>query len=329
MRNYNIAIVGATGLVGRKFLEILEEYQINIGNLKLFASNKSEGQLIEFRNKVYTVEVIKKGSFKDIDFALFSAGGQTSLSYAKQAVEEGAIVIDNSSAWRMNQHVPLVVPEVNLRDTINQKLIANPNCSTIQCVVPLSILDKTYGIKSIEYNTYQAVSGAGQKGLVDLESQEQKNLYFPYDIKSTCIPQIDQFLDDGYTKEEHKMIDETKKILHHDNIKISATCVRVPVKNSHAVSIRVTLNQSYELKDIIKILQNEPSIVILDDPKQQIYPVSTISNGTDLIYIGRLRRDKINDQALLMYVVSDNIRKGAASNAIQIMKGMIDHGYFS
>jgi aspartate-semialdehyde dehydrogenase len=329
MRNYSIAIVGATGLVGRKFLEILDEYQINIGKLKLFASSKSEGKLIEFRKKGYTVEVIKKGSFKDIDFALFSAGGETSLSYAKQAVEEGAIVIDNSSAWRMNQHVPLVVPEVNLRDTFNQKLIANPNCSTIQCVVPLSILDKTYGIKSIEYNTYQAVSGAGQKGLSDLDNQDQKNLYFPYDIKSTCIPQIDQFLDDGYTKEEHKMIDETKKILHNDNIMISATCVRVPVKNSHAVSIRVTLNQNYDLKEIIKLFQNEPSIVILDDPKQQIYPVSTISNGTDFIYIGRLRRDKINDQTLLMYVVSDNIRKGAASNAIQIMKGMIDHGYIS
>jgi aspartate-semialdehyde dehydrogenase len=329
MKNYNIAIVGATGLVGGKFLEILDEYNISIGELKLFATSKSKGKEIIFRNKQYKVDVIEKGAFLNIDFALFSAGGNTSLTYAKQAVEEGATVIDNSSAWRMHKNVPLIVPEVNIEDALNHKLIANPNCSTIQCVVPLSILDKQYGVDSIEYNTYQAVSGAGQMGLADLENNKLDRHYFPYDIKATCIPQIDVFLDDGYTKEEHKMIDETRKILHNDNIKISATCVRVPVRNSHAVSIRVTLKKDFIIEDIKNLLENEQSIMVLDDPKNSIYPVSTIANDTDKIYIGRLRKDKINEKALLMYVVSDNIRKGAASNAIQIMKGIIENGYFS
>lgn len=323
MKNYNIAIVGATGLVGQKFLEIIDEYNINVDELRLFASSKSKGKSIFFQGKEYTVDTVGVGSFLTIDYALFSAGSETSIKYAAQAVHEGAIVIDNSSAFRMEEGIPLVVPEVNLGDAYGKRLIANPNCSTIQCVVPLNTLANAYGVKSIEYNTYQAVSGAGQKGLNDL-LEENTEQYFPYNIKETCIPQIDVFLDDGYTKEEHKMIDETIKILHQSALAISATCVRVPVPNAHGVSIRVTLSTSFDLSDVRSLFNKTKGIVLLDNPKEHIYPVSTIANGTDDIYVGRIRRDKIHENTLLFYVVSDNIRKGAASNAVQIMKGLID-----
>ncbi|MDA3931875.1 MAG: aspartate-semialdehyde dehydrogenase [Tenericutes bacterium] len=321
MEQYNIAIVGATGLVGQTFLKVIEEYKIPIGQLKLFASPQSKGKTIIFKNKAYQVDTIKEGSFKDVDYALFSAGSDVSLKYAKQAINEGAIVIDNSSAWRMKKDIPLVVPEVNMSDAYNQSLIANPNCSTIQCMPPLKALDQVYGIQSIEYNTYQAVSGAGIKGIQALET---KNNHFPYDIKQTCIPQIDVFMDDDYTKEEHKMIDETKKILHRDDLKISATCVRVPVLYGHAISIRVTLNKTYQIDDIRQLMQDTLGIKLLDQPQKQIYPTSIHATGNDLIYVGRIRRDKINDQAVLLYVVADNVRKGAASNAVQIMKGLMD-----
>ncbi len=322
MKKYNIAIVGATGLVGRKFLEVLEEYQININELRLFASKKSIGTKIKFKGKDYLVEEIKVGSFKDIDFTLFSAGASVSIAYARQAVNEGSIVIDNSSAYRMDELIPLVVPEVNLSDAFNSPLIANPNCSTIQAVVPLKVLDDYYKIDSIEYNTFQAVSGAGQKGI---DALNQDSDFFPYPIKETCIPQIDVFLEDGYTKEEHKMMDETRKILHNDEIKISATCVRVPVVNSHAVSIRVTLKQEFDVETVKSLFAKQAGLVVLDDPSKLIYPVSTKANGNDFIYVGRIRKDKINSKSLLLYVVADNIRKGAAANAIQIMKGIIEH----
>jgi aspartate-semialdehyde dehydrogenase len=293
----------------------LEEYQISIGELRLFASKRSVGEKIKFKGKDYLIKEIFDGSFKDIDFTLFSAGASVSKAYARQAVNEGSIVIDNSSAYRMNELVPLVVPEVNISDVFGKNLIANPNCSTIQAVVPLKVLDDYYKIECIEYNTYQAVSGAGQKG----------NDFFPYNIKETCIPQIDVFLEDGYTKEEHKMIEETRKILHNNQIKISATCVRVPVINSHAVSIRVTFKQNFKVEEIKSLFAKQPGLVVLDDPSNLIYPVSTKANGNDLIYVGRIRKDKINNKTLLLYVVADNIRKGAAANAIQIMKGTIDY----
>lgn len=324
MKKYNIAIVGATGLVGRKFLEILDEYQIPIKELRLFASLKSKDQRIRFQNQDYLVDTVKEGSFIDVDFALFSAGAKVSLAFAKQAVKEGAIVIDNSSAWRMEKLVPLVVPEVNLFDAFGKRLIANPNCSTIQAVVPLKVLNDKYQILNIEYNTYQAVSGAGQKGIDALENNNKDN-FFPYNITNTCIPQIDVFLEDGYTKEEHKMMEETKKILDNQDLKISATCVRVPVINSHAVSIRVTLEKEFDIEEVRALFNKQQGLIVLDDAQKQIFPVSTIANGNDYIYVGRIRKDKINNKALLFYVVSDNIRKGAATNAIQIMKGIMEN----
>ncbi len=324
MKIFNIAIVGATGLVGQTFLKVLAEYDMPIGELRLFASEKSVGKKISFKEQSYTVETIKPGSFKGIHYALFSAGASTSLTYAKQAVSEGAIVIDNSSAWRMDKNVPLIVPEVNLNEAYGHALIANPNCSTIQCMLPLKVLQDAYGIDCIEYNTYQAVSGAGQKGIDDLVSHQTS--FFPYDISSTAIPQIDVFLADGYTKEEHKMMNETRKILNDYNIPISATCVRVPVLNSHAISIRVTLKEEVDISLVRDLFALQEGLVILDDPKKNIYPTSLHANDTDLIYIGRMRIDKINKKTILLYVVADNVRKGAASNAIQIMKGLIAHG---
>ncbi|MDD2258812.1 MAG: aspartate-semialdehyde dehydrogenase [Bacilli bacterium] len=326
MKNYNIAIVGATGLVGSTFLKIIDEYNISFNNIKLFASLKSKGKKITFKNKEYSLNILEDGCFKNIDFVLFSAGGAVSKQYAKQAVSEGAIVIDNSSAFRMDENVPLVVPEVNMSDAYQKNLIANPNCSTIQCVVPLYVLDNNFGIESIEYNTYQAVSGAGIKGINDLVSSNGKfEKHFPYDIKETCIPHIDMFMEDGYTKEEHKMMNETRKILHNDNILISATCVRVPVLNSHAVSIRVVLKNDFTVDAIRNIMKSTKGIVVLDEPENNIYPTSIQANGNDNIFVGRIRKDKVNKKAVLLYVVSDNIRKGAASNTVQIMKGIMDY----
>jgi aspartate-semialdehyde dehydrogenase len=326
MKNYNIAIVGATGLVGSTFLKIIDEYNISFNNIKLFASLKSKGKKITFKNKEYSLNILEDGCFKNIDFVLFSAGGAVSKQYAKQAVSEGAIVIDNSSAFRMDENVPLVVPEVNMSDAYQKNLIANPNCSTIQCVVPLYVLDNNFGIESIEYNTYQAVSGAGIKGINDLVSSNGKfEKHFPYAIKETCIPHIDMFMEDGYTKEEHKMMNETRKILHNDNILISATCVRVPVLNSHAVSIRVVLKNDFTVDAIRNIMKSTKGIVVLDEPENNIYPTSIQANGNDNIFVGRIRKDKVNKKAVLLYVVSDNIRKGAASNTVQIMKGIMDY----
>ncbi len=323
MKKYNIAILGATGLVGTTFLKVMEEYEILVNELRLFASKKSLGKTIKYMGKDHQVKTVSPGCFKGIDYALFSAGGTISKEVAKQAIEEGAIVIDNSSAFRMDEGIPLVVPEVNLNDAISHKLIANPNCSTIQAILPLYALDKEYGIEEVTYNTYQAVSGAGYKGLDDFDRDKPE--FFPYVIKETCIPQIDVFMDDGYTKEEHKMIDETKKILHRPDLLVSATCIRVPVKLSHAVSIRVKLKQKPELIKIRKTLANQPGIVLLDEPKAGIYPTSVQANNTDSVYVGRIRKDKIDDFTILLYCVADNVRKGAASNAVQIMKGLMDY----
>ncbi len=329
MKKYNIAIVGATGLVGSTFLKVIEDYDIPFSNLKLFASEKSKGQTIVFREKEYQVNALEKGCFLGVDYALFSAGGKISQTYAKQAVLEGATVIDNTSAFRMDSDVPLVVPEVNMKDAYGSKLIANPNCSTIECVVPLKVLCDHFGMVSVEYNTYQAVSGAGLKGIKDLTSQDPNEpKHFPYDIKQTCIPQIDEFTTDGYTKEEHKMMDETKKILHMSDLLVSATCVRVPVLNSHGVSIKAVLKENFELDEVKALFKSAPGLVVLDEPDKNIYPTSIAANGNDFIYVGRLRRDKVNPKALLLYVVSDNIRKGAASNTIQIMKGLMDYENF-
>lgn len=325
---YNVAIVGATGNVGRKFLEILEERNFPIKDLYLFASKRSAGSKLNFKEKEIIVEETSVENIKDkrIDFALFSAGGDVSLKFSPIFASYGAVVIDNSSAFRMNKDVPLVVPEVNPEDIKwHSGIIANPNCSTIQAMVPLKVLLDNYGVKRIIYSTYQAVSGAGMQGIADLEEglKGNKPKKFPYSIAGNCLPHIDVFLDNGYTKEEIKMIEETKKILHNNNLKITATAVRVPVLNSHSESINVELEKSFNLEDIIELFNNTKGITVYDDINTLKYPTALMVSGKDDVFIGRIRRDFSLDNGLNLWVVADNIRKGAALNAVQIAELLI------
>ena len=321
MKSYNVAVVGATGLVGRTFLEVLAEYNFPIKNLVLYASKRSAGSKVNFKGKDYEVVELTKDAFDDIDIALFSAGGGVSKEYAPIAASKGAIVIDNSSAWRMDENCALIVPEINIEDAYSKsKIIANPNCSTIQSVLPLQALKEKFGIKKVVYTTYQAVSGSGQKGVNDLERclKGEKNEFYPYDISKTCIPEIDEFLDNGYTKEEMKMVNETRKILHQDDIMVSATCIRVPVASCHGVMMQVELKNPFTLEEIKEALAKQEGIVLYDDPKNHIYPNSLIAKGQDKVYVGRIRKDLANENSILLYCVADNIRKGAAGNAVQI-----------
>ena len=325
---YNVAIVGSTGNVGRKFLKILEERNFPIKNLYLFASKRSAGSYLNFNGQEYLVEETCEDTIKNkkIDIALFSAGGDTSLKFAPIFSSYGAVVIDNSSAWRMNKDVPLVVPEVNPEDLKGHNgIIANPNCSTIQAMVPLKALLDNYGIKRIVYSTYQAVSGAGMQGIKDLEDG-LKGLApkkFPYQIAGNYLPHIDVFLENGYTKEEMKMIEETRKILHSNDLKITATTVRVPVLNSHSESINVELNSPFELEDIFKLFEKTDGLTVFDNVNELKYPTALDVSGKDDVYVGRIRRDFSLDNGLNLWVVADNIRKGAALNAVQIAEVLI------
>ncbi len=326
MKKYNVAVVGATGLVGSTFLKVLKEYNFPISNLTLFASAKSAGKEIEYDGKKYTVKELKEGCFEGIEIALFSAGGEISTKWAPEAEKSGAIVIDNSSAWRMVEDCALIVPEINIDDFGKvRNIIANPNCSTIQSVLPLKPLKEHFGLKRVVYTTYQAVSGSGQKGKNDLVRtlNGEEPEFYPYNISKTCIPHIDSFLDNGYTKEEIKMVNETRKILHLPNLPVSATCVRVPVLNSHAVSIMVELEKPFTLEEIRDAFKGQEGIVVLDDPKNNIYPVATVANDNDKVYVGRIRKDLSCENGIIFYCVSDNIRKGAAANAVQIAKKLI------
>lgn len=317
-----IAIVGATGLVGQTFLEVLEEKQIH-ANYTLFASAKSEGKIIKFMNKEYEVQELTKDiPFDSYDYALFSAGSKIAKEYAPLFAKHGATVIDNSSAFRMDKSVPLVVPEINFEDALdNLGIIANPNCSTIQAVLPLKAIDQKYKLKRVIYSTYQAVSGAGKLGIDDLLQDKVEK--FPYHIKSNVIPQIDTFEENGYTKEELKMINETRKILKHPKLAITATCARVPILNSHSESINVETEYPFKIEDIKHYLNSFEGIIVTDDIKKNIYPLNTITNGTDNVYIGRIRRDYSVENGLNFWCVADNIRKGAASNAVQILEKLI------
>ncbi|MFI3231509.1 MAG: aspartate-semialdehyde dehydrogenase [bacterium] len=332
MKKINLAIVGASGVVGRTFLEVLEEKNLlmeNVENFYVFASKRSAGNKINFKGKEYTIEELTENSFdRGIDIALFSAGGSTSAKFAPIASSKGCIVIDNSSYFRMDKDVPLVVPEVNPEDIKNHNgIIANPNCSTIQAVVALKPLHDKYKLKRVVYSTYQAVSGAGRGGLMDLENglKGEDPTTFLYPIVNNCIPQIDEFLDNGYTKEEEKMIKETRKILHDDSLKVTATTVRVPVANGHSESINVEFHNGFELEELVKELENMQGLIIQNDFKNKEYPLATKSVGTDEVYVGRIRRDESLDNGINMFVVADNIRKGAASNAVQIAEYIINN----
>lgn len=328
MKKYKLALVGSTGLVGRTACKVLEEKKLPISEYVFFASSKSAGSTIKFLGKEYIVRELKKDSFDEgFNFAIFSAGGETSKIFSPIAVSKGCIVVDNSSAFRMDNDVPLVVPEVNPEDIKwNNGIIANPNCSTIQAVVPLKPLDDKYTIKRIVYSTYQAVSGAGQKGVNDLQNGLHGALpqKFPHPIVNNCLPHIDVFEDNGYTKEEMKMINETRKILNKPNLKITATTVRVPVLNSHSESINIEFENDFNLNDVRTLLQHSPGIILEDDPTNNIYPLATHADGHDEVFVGRIRRDYSVKFGLNLWVVADNIRKGAASNAIQIVEKLIE-----
>jgi aspartate-semialdehyde dehydrogenase len=329
--NYNVAIVGATGMVGRKFIEVLQERNFPVENIYLFASKRSAGSSILFKGQQVVVEELKEDNIKNktIHFALFSAGGDISLEYAPIFAKYNATVIDNSSAWRMDPEVPLVVPEVNPEDIKwNKGIIANPNCSTIQAVVALKPLHDKYGIKRIIYSTYQAVSGAGMKGYSDLEEglKGASPKKFPYPIANNLLPHIDVFTDNGYTKEEIKMINETKKIMHDDSLKITATTVRVPVYYGHSESINVELKKEFNIEDVFELYRNSKGIILKDDVKNLEYPTPIDAAGKDEVFVGRIRRDFSLDHGLNLWVVADNIRKGAASNAVQIAECIISEG---
>jgi len=329
LKKLNVAVVGATGMVGRTFLKVLEEENLPVENYYLFASSRSAGSKVQFMGKEYTVEELNENSFdRGIDIALFSAGGSISEKFAPIAASKGCVVIDNSSAWRMNPEVPLVVPEVNPEDIKwNKGIIANPNCSTIQAMVALKPLDVKYRIKRIVYSTYQAVSGAGMGGWNDLENglKGEAPKKFPHPIANNCLPHIDVFLPNGYTKEEMKMVDETKKILGRDDLKITATTVRVPVFNSHSESINIEFENEFELTELVETLKNAPGIVVQDDPANNIYPMAINATGSNDTYVGRIRRDESVENGINIWVVADNIRKGAAANAVQIAKKLIEY----
>lgn len=322
LKKLNVAVVGATGMVGRTIIKMLEERSFPINNLYLYASAKSKGATVQFNNLEYIVEELNDASFdRDIDIALFSAGGDISKDYAPKAKEKRIVVIDNSSAWRMDKDVPLIVPEVNPQDIKwHNGIISNPNCSTIQVVVPLKPLHDAFKIERIVYSTYQAVSGSGVGGIEDLENGINgiANKKYPHPIAYNCIPHIDTFMDNGYTKEELKMIEETKKILNDPSLKITATTVRVPVKNCHSVSVNLQFERAFEMQEIYEVLYKSNGVVVEDNTDKNIYPMAITVDGQDQVYVGRIRRDFSVENGINLWIVADNVRKGAATNAVQI-----------
>lgn len=317
-----LALAGATGLVGRKMLETIDRKGVEFDELVLFSSARSAGENIEFQGKNYTVRELTEDAAKEsFDYVLMSAGGSTSEHFSPIFEQAGAIVIDNSSQWRMTEGVDLIVPEVN-EPVLDRKIIANPNCSTIQSVVPLKPLQEQFGLKRVAYTTYQAVSGSGVKGKQDLAEGANGKApeAYPHPIYNNVLPHIDTFLEDGYTKEEQKMIDETRKILKDDELKVTATCVRVPVQDSHSVHMSVTLEKEATVNAIQELFENDDRVVLEDDPQNNVYPLAINSTDRDEIFVGRIRRDETLDNTFHVWCTSDNLLKGAALNAVQILE---------
>lgn len=329
--NVKVAVVGATGVVGRMMLKVLEERNFPVEQPILFASANSAGKTVEFRGKKLTVRELTEDNIKKcgVKYAIFSAGSGVSEKYAPVFAACGAVAIDNSSFWRMDENVPLVVPEVNPEDAFKHKgIIANPNCSTIQAVVALKPLHDAFGIKRVVYSTYQAVSGAGKQGLSDLADGE-KGLppkKFPYPISHNIIPHIDVFTEDGYTKEELKMINETRKILGVPDMRITATTARVPVYYGHSESINVEFERPVTREAAIKVLSEAKGVIVRDDVANSVYPMPLDAEGHDEVFVGRIRKDFSVENGLNLWVVADNIRKGAASNAVQIAELLNSRG---
>ena len=330
-KKLNVAVAGATGAVGNQMIRSLEEMDFPIRSVVFLASKRSVGRQLKFKGDLFDVQELKEDSFKGIDIALFSAGGGTSEIFAPHASKDGCVVVDNSSAWRMDPEVPLVVPEVNPHavDRYTRKgIIANPNCSTIQMVVALHPIHRKFRIKRIVVSTYQAVSGTGKKAIDELFDQTraminfldyQKTVY-PHRIAFNCLPHIDKFMDNGYTKEEMKMVNETRKIMEDDSIAVTATTVRVPVFFGHSESVNIETHEPVSADEVKTLLQNAPGVKVMDDPAQNVYPLATDAAGQDLTLVGRIRQDESIPNGINMWIVADNIRKGAATNTVQIAK---------
>ena len=330
MKLYDVIVAGATGMVGRKMIQVLEERKFPVGRLIPLASERSVGMEIPFRGKSYRVEQLTHEALsrKDIELALFSAGGSTSREFAPTAAKHGILVIDNRSAWRLEKEILLVVPEENRKDIFKHKgIIANPNCSTIQMVVVLKPLHDKYKIKRVVVSTYQSVTGAGQKGYDQLMKEWNKEKVekgkFPYQISFNLIPHIDEFFEDGYTREEYKMMKETQKIMGDDSIAVSATCVRVPVIGGHSESVNIEFEKPFDMKDVFDVLRHAPGVIVQDKPAEKHYPMPLFAYDKDETFVGRIRRDDTVKSGLNVWIVSDNIRKGAATNAVQIAEEWI------
>ena len=323
MKEYRVAVVGATGLVGGTMIGALESMNFPVGKLIPLASPRSAGKTVSFWGQPHTVGAVSREAFEGVDLALFAAGGAASLQWAPVAASLGALVVDNSSAFRMEEDVPLVVPEVNPGDMRPFGIIANPNCSTIQCVVALNPL-KRFGLRRVVYSSYQAVSGSGQKGLDDLRNGTQN--FYPHPINGNVLPHIDSFLEDGYTKEEHKMVNETRKILHLPGLAVTATTVRVPVPFGHGVSINAELELPFQMQEIRESLAAQEGLIIQDEPRENLYPMPLYAAGRDEVFVGRIRRDFSVENGLNLWVVADNVRKGAAVNAVQIALRVLGAG---
>ncbi len=324
---YVVAVAGATGVVGKEMIEILAERNFPVSDLVPLASERSEGERIQFRGKNWIIKRLTKNSFKGVDIALFSAGAERSLEFAPEAVKSGAVVVDNSSAFRMDPKVPLVVPEVNAHTiTSHAGIIANPNCSTIGMVVALKPIHDAVKIKRIVVTTFQSVSGTGKEAIDELAGQtvallnfrEIEKKVYPHQIAFNCLPHIDSFLDNGYTKEEMKMVHETKKIMEDDSIRLTATTVRVPVFRCHSESVNIETEGKISANEVRAILSTAPGVIVYDDPKKNIYPLAIDVAGKDEIYVGRIREDESIPNGINLWIVSDNLRKGAALNAVQI-----------
>ena len=325
-----VAVVGATGVVGRKMMEVLAERNFPVTELLPVASERSWGRKVQFQGREWTVISADEAIARRPVLALFSAGGGTSAQLAPRFAEAGCYVVDNSSFWRMDPSVPLVVPEINA-DVITpeDRIIANPNCSTIQMVLPLSPLHRAYGIKRIVVSTYQSVTGAGQKGIEQLEAERAggSGNKFPHPIDMNILPHIDSFLPDGYTKEEMKMVNETRKILCDETIAVSATTVRVPVEGGHSESVNIEFRRPFELSDVRRLVADMPGVVVQDDPANNLYPMPLYAWGKDEVFVGRIRRDTSVENGLNLWCVADNIRKGAATNAVQIAEFLLSKGW--
>lgn len=329
---YVVAVVGATGAVGNEMIAVLEERNFPVERLRLFASERSEGKTLQFEGSEIPVETLKEDSFNGIDIALFSAGAERSKIWAPIAAKSGCVVVDNSSQWRMDPEVPLVVPEVNAHDLRWHKgIIANPNCSTIQMVVALKPIHDAARIKRVVVTTFQAVSGTGKKAMDELLQQTtdllnfreiQRNVY-PHQIAFNVLPHIDKFLENGYTKEEMKMVNETKKIMGDNSIRVTATTVRVPIFRGHSESVNIETEKKITANEVRSILSKAPGVIVFDAPAKNVYPLPIDVAGKDEVYVGRIREDESIDNGINMWIVADNLRKGAALNAVQIAEELI------